>query len=423
MKEQIPGLLFFLKKPKHTAKNQNQKQPQTPYYVYQRVTVNGIPKEWSLKKKWHPNRWNQQLGRANDAKEDAKMLNQYLDSLTAKFSRAERALVDNDKEITSEAIKELVAGPPPTPRMLVEEIKTHVAKIHAKIGLVDGYALATYKRFKTTLAHTQNFISYKYGQADINIKNLDYCFVADFYDYLRTVKRCSNNSTVKYLSGVKKIVVECVKRGYIHADPFMRFPLTTKQIPRLSLTIEELKRLMEKQFSTFRLTFVRDLFVFSCFTGLCFIDITKLRRADIVTMAGAKWIIVNRTKTKVEAKIPLLPQALEILERYTNPNALLSTEPLIIMKSNQKFNEYLKEIAELCEICKTITFHMARHTFATTVTLRYGIPIHIVALMLGHKKLSQTQHYAITNELQVAEEMKVLSQKINFALDQVSLED
>jgi integrase len=169
---------------------------------------------------------------------------------------------------------------------------------------------------------------------------------------------------------------------------------------------------MEKQFSTFRLSFVRDMFLFSCFTGLSYADVQKLNRKDIVSMHGMNWIVIPRTKTKVEATIPILPQAQEILNRYSNPTGVTTTNKLIAVRSNQKANEYLKEIADLCEIPFNLTFHTARHTFATTITLLHDIPITLVAKMLGHKKLNQTAHYAIVQQMQIAKQMKALPEKL-----------
>jgi len=427
MKEQMPGLLFFLKR-SSKAPNLRKLNPPSPksssketddntHFIYQRVRVDGKTKEWSIKRKWDARRWNQKLGRASDGKEDAKILNQYLDTLTAQFSRSQNELIGKDTPVTAGAIKEVIKRVTPAPKMLLEEFKDHNEKMNLLVGKEDGYAKGTHDRFETARAHTTAFILYKYKVKDIKLAKLDYDFIESFALWLKTERSCSHNTTMKYLTNMKKVVLKCIKKGFLRDDPFVEYPLTIKIIEKPSLTIAHLNALIEKEFSTFRLSFVRDMFLFSCFTGLSYADVKKLKRRDIVFMEGMNWIVIPRTKTKVEATIPVLPQAQEILNRYSNPKGVTTSEKLIAVSSNQKLNEYLKEIAVLCEIPFNLTFHTARHTFATTITLLHDIPITLVAKMLGHKKLNQTTHYAIVQQRQIAKQMKALPEKLKLSFN------
>ena len=177
---------------------------------------------------------------------------------------------------------------------------------------------------------------------------------------------------------------------------------------------EEIQRLTEKEFSINRLNLVKDIFVFSCFTGLAYADVKALNKDNIVIgIDGDRWIKTTRKKTKTKSNIPLLSSAKKILKKYEEHSDVLNSNKLLPILSNQKMNAYLKEIADLCEINKNLTFHLARHTFATTVTLTNGVPIESVSKMLGHKSLKTTQHYAKIIDRKVSEDMAVLRAKLN----------
>ena len=185
-----------------------------------------------------------------------------------------------------------------------------------------------------------------------------------------------------------------------------------KEVERDFLTEEELNRIYNKRFSSERLTLVKDIFIFSCYTGLAYIDVKGLKKDHIgIGIDGEKWIFKNRQKTDTKSKIPLLPIAEELVQKYTNHPKCINEDSILPILSNQKMNGYLKEIGDLCDIPKKITFHMARHTFATSVTLTNGVPIETVSKMLGHKNIQTTQHYAKILDKKVSEDMIILRNK------------
>jgi len=188
--------------------------------------------------------------------------------------------------------------------------------------------------------------------------------------------------------------------------------MTKKEVVPEFLTQHELETIASKKFNGERLSQVRDIFVFCCYTGLAFADVRKLKASEIgVGIDGSKWIFTNRQKTDTVSRIPLLPISMEIVERYKNHPACLSAEKVLPVLSNQKYNEYLKELANICGINKKMTSHTARHTFATTVTLSNGVPIESVSKMLGHKNLKTTQHYARVLDRKISEDMNSLKKK------------
>ncbi len=176
-----------------------------------------------------------------------------------------------------------------------------------------------------------------------------------------------------------------------------------------------MERLSTKNFKNERLSQVRDIFLFSCFTGLAYIDTKKLTHKNInLGLDGNKWIFTKRQKTKTTSNIPLLPHAEDIIQKYKEHKTCLNTGKLLPVLSNQKMNAYLKEIADLCGINKELTYHIARHTFATTVTLSNGVSIESVSKMLGHKSIKTTQHYAKILDAKVSEDMQMLKEKLDF---------
>jgi site-specific recombinase XerD len=218
---------------------------------------------------------------------------------------------------------------------------------------------------------------------------------------------------MKYLANFKKIVLVCVKKGWQQKDPFYGFSIAPKDVNREFLTQEELDAIAAKQFTALRINIVRDVFLFSCSTGLAYVDVHKLKRSEICTgVDGEKWVFTSRQKTEEPSRLPWLPVCLEIVKRYEQHPQCIANDRVLPVWSNQKMNEYLKEIADLCGIKKRLTYHIARHTFATTVTLNNRVPIETVAKMLGHKSLKTTQHYAKILDKKISEDMQVLRQKL-----------
>lgn len=383
MLERSFGLLFFLKQAK------NHKGAVKP--IYMRITVNGAFRDISIKRFWDTKHWNAGLGRAKGTREEDRKLNSYLELLSSKVYQAKKQLVDEDREVSAESIKNILLGREEEKHMILTAFKQHNAQIKALVG--KDFAKATLTRYTTAHDHTAAFIKWKYGVDDLDVKELNYEFASQFAFYLKSKRNCAHNSTVKYISNLKKIVLDCMKKGWIVKDPFAGFKTNRKEVIRIALTKNELKRIEEKDFENERLNHVKDIFLFSCYTGLAYIDAYKLKRSDIVIgVDDGNWIITTRQKTESATRLPLLPPAQRIMDKYADHPRCVNRNSELPILSNQKMNSYLKEIADVCKIDKNLTFHIARHTFATTVTLNNGVPIETVSKMLGHKSLKQTQH-------------------------------
>jgi site-specific recombinase XerD len=394
----------------HLKKNKSDKSKEIPIYL--RLTVNGETCEISAKRKCEAVKWNVGAGRVTGWSENAKSINSYLDLLQRMVYDKRKELIDQSLPVTAENIKTLILGNEIAQHkyMLMEIFKHHNEQMKALTG--KEYAPGTLERYETAYRLTQMFIESRYKITDIDITKLGYEFITEFEFWLKSSRNCNHNTTIKYLSNVRKILNRCIRNGWLLRDPFLGFKMTKREVERTALTQTELQALSSKEFATERLNAVRDIFLFSCFSGLAYADVKKLKRSEIVIgVDGEQWIISKRQKTNTAARIPLLPTALTIIERYKRHPQCENGEYVLPVLSNQKMNAYLKEIADLCGVSKTLTYHIARHTFATTVTLSNGVPIETVSKMLGHRNLKTTQHYARILDVKIGEDMKLIRAK------------
>lgn len=401
------SLLFYLKKPKDYKEGL--------VSIYARITVEGKRAELTTGVKCEPTKWNSKGGKPLGHTEEAKSLTKYLDSIKNRIYDGYNRLIITKGNITAENIKNAYFGKldEPEPEKVIgilEVFQDHNKKVEALLG--KEFAPGTLERYKTSLKHTKDFIYWKYKLDDYDIKKINHGFITEYEFYLRSQRNCTNNTTLKYIKNFGKIVRICIANSWIDRNPFANFKVKLKEIERVFLSKEELAAVENKIFNTKRLNQIRDVFLFSCYTGLAYADVKKLDKSQIVIgIDGEKWIYTNRQKTDTRSNIPILPVAQAILDKYANDPQCLQTTKVLPVLSNQKMNEYLKEIATLCDIDKDFTYHTARHTFATTVTLTNGVPIESVSKMLGHKDLKTTQHYAKILDTKVSSDMKLLRDK------------
>lgn len=387
--------------------------------IYFRLTVNGERFEFSTKKFVEKSKWSSEQSKMKGNSDEARSLNNYLDLIKSKVFEIQMELLHKNEELSIENFKSKLTGTHERERMIIPIYQSHNDKIKDLIG--NGYAYGTLERFKISLKHLQEFILWKYNVSDLSIHKIDYAFVTEFEFYLRSVKKCNNNTAVKYVRNFRKIIKICLDNDWLDKDPTTRYEGKMKEVERDFLTEGELLKIYNKKISSERLQLVRDIFIFSCYTGLAYIDVKGLKKDHIgIGIDGEKWIFKNRQKTEIKSKIPILPIAEEIIEKYSNHPKCLNENSILPILTNQKMNAYLKEIGDLCDITKEITFHMARHTFATSVTLTNGVPIETVSKMLGHKNLHTTQHYAKVLDKKVSEDMSLLKHKLTIPISKSS---
>ncbi len=379
-------------------------------YIYARVVVNGTISEVGAKQEIAANSWNYDRGCAKPKTDELKRINSYLEEMRGKRVRHYQQLRLGDEVISADMVKQAFLN------------YNKPEEQHSLIWLIDYYnkimksvlAQGTMKNYYTTASYLQLFIKKHYDTNDVLLRKLTFEFITGFEHYVRTQPlkehdQCTNNGAMKHMERLKKIMKWAKDNEWVDKNPFELYKLKFKHKERDFLSLEELRAIENKEFENEMLRQVKELFLFSCYTGLAFADLLSLKPENIFTANdGMNWIRTSRAKTGTSVYVPLLKQAISILNIYNK-----DAEYIFPSTTNQNINRGLKIISEICEIKKHLTFHLARHTFATTITLMNGVPIESISKMLGHTKLSTTMIYAKLTQPKVAMDMAMLQQKMN----------
>lgn len=367
-----------------------------------RITLKGerinFPTQISIEEK----QWDKGRLQIKGADELTIKYNQYLLSLKTKAWEAYTDSKKNDAAISVKQIKEYVLGTHASTYTLIEAIDYHINQLRARIG--HDVAAGTVKNYEACKHKVELFLQQERGVEDIFLNELNHQLVQELDVFMRVKQGLHNNGVVKHMQQLKRVIRVAMLNEWLTKDPFAHYQSKILEPKRVHLTKEELQTLEQLPLPSDRLNRVRDVFIFSCYTGLAYADVSKLNTQHLQRINGMNWILLDRTKTKNQSVIPLLPQAQKILSRYKD-HAGKSLLPVI---SSQNINKYLKEVAALAGINKTLSYHAARHTFASTVTLNNGVDIATVSAMLGHKMLKTTQIYARVNLQKIANDVQDL---------------
>jgi site-specific recombinase XerD len=399
------GLTFYINRAKE------KKNGECP--VLLRININGErvvlqTKRFLKSEDWDPNRY-QMKGRSTEA----RVFNEYLEAVRIKAHKKYNELLSCNDDVSPQMLRDAILGVNSAKtRQIIDIWEGHVFDLKKLIGKENSYA--TYQKYNTAKNHFQTFLRKNYKQHDISIKSVDYQMIQQYSIYLKTEKGCSFNTATKFLQNLKTIISISIRSGWLVKDPFNGISLTLKEVDRPYLSLEEIQRLIKFNSPFDRLNRVRDFFIFSCYTGLAYIDVKELKRSEIEgNDTTGYWIRTRRKKTGGRANIPLLKIPMSIINNYCCLDLLDADDPILPILSNQKTNAYLKELADLCKIQKQLSYHVARHTFATTITMMHGVPIETVSKMLGHKNIHSTQHYARIVDKKVGDDMELLASKLN----------
>ena len=379
-------VLFYLKR------NAPKKSGLIP--VMCRITVNGKIAQFSCKLDVEEKSWNVKSGRVSGRSIVAQEANRMLDKIRVGINRAYQQISDRDNYVTAEKVRNAYLG-------LGMNHETQVGKLKS---------LRSYWKYCVVYKHLAEFVEKRYKVSDIALKELTPAFITDFELFLRVEKNHCNNTVWSYMMPFRKIIYMAVNNGLLQRDPFFAYSITKEETKRGFLTKEEITLLINGTFKKKSYELIRDLFIFCTFTGLSWRDMANLTRANLQTsFDGHLWLNTNRQKTGVETNIRLLDVAKHIIEKY---DGMAERDKLLPVPCYDNCKNSIKVIAKKCGIEKNVTWHMSRHTYATTVCLSNDVPIETLSKMLGHRSIRTTQIYAKITAEKVSRDMEKLAQRI-----------
>ena len=393
-------VLFYLKR------NAPKKNGLIP--VMCRITVNGKISQFSCKLDVEEKTWNIELGRVSGRSTVAQETNRMLDKIRVGINKAYQDICDKDNYVTAEKVRNAFLGMGMNHETLLAVFRQHNEDYEKQVGKIKS--LRSYWKYCIVYKHLEEFIKQRYKVSDIALKELAPAFITDFELFLRTEKNHCNNTVWSYMMPFRSIIFMAINNGWLQRDPFYAYSITKEETKRGFLSKEEINLLIKGTFKKPSYTLIRDLFIFCTFTGLSWTDMANLTKENLQTsFDGHLWIKTNRQKTRTESNIRLLDVAKHIIEKYdgmTDDDKLLPVPCYVNCKNS------IKVIAKKCGIEKNVTWHMSRHTYATTVCLSNDVPIETLSKMLGHRSIRTTQIYAKITAEKVSRDMEKLSKQI-----------
>ncbi|WP_099463112.1 site-specific integrase [Parabacteroides provencensis] len=378
--------------------------------ILARITVNGEMCHFSTRQTILPGRWVAKDYRTMGRTPEEKQINEVLEQFKSTIKRKYESWVSKGEVVTASKIKNSIMSLDENSKQLIELCDLFVAD-YEKLTASRGYGQESLFRYQLTRTRLQEFLKDEYKTNDIPLADINKRMLDKLYLWLITEKKLANNTATKFIHRCSSIYRVAYDNGWVKANPFKSIKLHLDKVDRGYLTQQELARMMQKEFATKRLELVRDIFAFSCYTGFAYIDVTRLTKDMLEERGdGTIWICTHRQKTKVPVNIRLLDIPKMIIDKYAGQ---AKGDKLLPVPSNQKMNDYLKEIAAICGIDKPISYHVARHTFATQICLSNGVPMESVSKMLGHTNIKTTQLYARITDQKVSHDMEILAQKLN----------
>jgi site-specific recombinase XerD len=398
---------FYVKKDKANQKGE------VP--VYLRISYEETEATYFTSYFVNPKRWRETRCLKLSRIPEEIIIRDNLDLMIDKIFELQKVLPKDDNTLNADLIKKYIKGewePNKTEAIGFLEAFDYHNKVFSEKVKAGDRSDGSMTKFLTVRKHLEEFIKNKYNKKDIDLKQLKFQFIENFDLFLRNEKSIKNNTTVKYIRASRKIVKGSIlKYGWLDKDPFTPYEGRLVEIDTIYLTEEELHKIESKQFQSERLQVVKDIFVFCCYCGYAPADVTQLTALNLQRhVDGQLWLMKRRQKTKIECNVMLMPMAEEILNKYKDHKECLVNGTLLPKRSNQKINEYLKEIADVCGIQKELHHYVSRHTFGTLM-LTKGVPLETVSKMMGHKRITQTQHYARLINSKVSSDLKAVKRK------------
>ena len=387
------------------VKRQSEKHGQVP--IMGRITINGTMSQFSCKLSVRSSLWDAKANKASGKSLESQRINEKLENIKTNIGKQYQRLCDRDSYVTAEKVRNAFLGMGDDCRLLLQTFDEYLAGFLKRVGKDRAYS--SYEDYCKRRRRLASFLEYEYHVKDIPFKELKRDFIEKFVVYLSSVQGMRSGTIHSTIKKLKLMTYTAYKNGWIPADPFAGFYVKAEYSERRYLSASELQAVMDVELPNYRTGINRDAFVFCAFTGLSHADVVKLTHTDD---NGERWIIDRRQKTGTQFRVKLLPVAEMLYERYKEMH--LSGDRVFPLKGTHKtLNMSLRHVARHAGLSFNPTIHMARHTFATTVTLSQGVPLETVSKMLGHKRITTTQIYAkITND-KIGQDMAALSEKLD----------
>ena len=374
--------------------------------IYLKISAKKISTRMSIHHYVNSEDWDVKRGYVKHGRPMHDIINDYIDELRMQIIEAHKRLLSENEDANPKNIIRVLQGDYDKEYTLLEVFQDHNDEMRSRVG--HGFSEGSHKNYRLTYRHVERFLRTQYNMSDIPIKRVDHKFLTDFDRYMRVKVGNAPNGSMKNLVRLKKVIKLALHNDWITKDPFRNFKIKIMKPDRVFLNHQELERIEKEKLTSQKLNKVRDMFLFMCYTGLAYVDMYNLTRDKITKgIDGNLWILGNRIKSKVRYAVPLLPIATQLIEKYIDDE----NDKVFPVMTNQKINDYIKDIMKLCNVTKQVSCHTARHTFATTITLLNGVPIETVSRMLGHTDLKTTQIYAKVLDSKISKDMEQIMKK------------
>ncbi|WP_410220804.1 site-specific integrase [Pedobacter sp.] len=411
------SILFWLFRAK--AAKKDGKAP-----LYARVTIDSLYEEISLQAKVHPDDWDVGLKRDISNTPESKRINRIIDEAEVDLGRFFTRLQATHENVLPIMLKNVYQGKDPMAHLTIDGSSKTSTILEAFDQYIKLFGLkvakkkrseGTYRHWKTARNKVAEFIRFKYGLEDFDLRRITYDFAEAFFNYhtLEADVIISENTAKGYVKKTRQILKRCKKSELIKSNPFQDFICTGEDPEVIPLELPQIKNILEKKMPAQVLEEIRDVFIFQCFTGFSYKDLYELTR-DCVKEVGIyneKWLSRQREKTDVNEMVPLLPIALRIIEKYENHIYCTKNDRLLPVNSNSRYNRYLKEIANICGLNKRLHTHLARHTFADLM-LNSDMPLEDVSKLLGHRSIRTTQKYAKIRKTRISRNLNRVKEEL-----------
>ena len=375
-----------------------------------RISVDGKSSAFSTGLELSPEKWDAKQGIATGKSKEETKINKQIENYRAELVRHYKTLLENKSYITAEILKIAIKGIGIKQNSLIQEFAALIEEKRQSIGIL--IVKTTYTHLYRAYQHLKEFLGYKYGVTDIPFTQVDFDFIESYVYYLKVNLQLSASTTNNTLKPLRRVVMRALNQGLMYQDPFFGYRPQRITITRKWLSMDEIERLMQVDMQHKSANFVRDMFLFSSFTGLAYVDLKNLRHDNIVRQEdGKQWIVLNRQKTGTTSYIPLLDIPLRLIEKYRNTTFAGLDGKVFRLCTIENADIQLKKIAKAANIDKRLTYHMARHSYAT-LCLSMGVPIETISQTLGHRSISTTQIYADITRTKINEDMTNLAERI-----------